>query len=67
MLHFRHEPCKWSIKEIHVHIVDDERIHAYRVLRFAPNERQNLIGFDVNAYARQAEADQRNLDSIFEA
>lgn len=66
VLYFRYAPGKWSIKDILVHIVDDERIYAYRALRFARNEQQNLVGFDENAYAHQAEADQRDLENIFE-
>jgi uncharacterized damage-inducible protein DinB len=65
-LYHRYAPGKWSIKEVLVHIVDDERIYAYRALRFARGERQNLIGFDQDAYAQQSEADARPLDSIFE-
>ena len=49
-----------------MHIIDDERIFAYRALRFASNEKLNLIGFDQDAYAFYAEADVRDLDSIFE-
>src|SRR5215203_976988 len=62
----RYRPDKWSIKEILVHIVDDERIFSYRALRFARNEKENLIGFDQDAYTRFAEADKRSVDSIFE-
>jgi uncharacterized damage-inducible protein DinB len=62
----RYAPGKWSIKEVLVHIVDDERIYAYRALRFARGEQQNLIGFDQDAYAAESEADARPLDSIFE-
>lgn len=65
LLH-RYQPDKWSIKEILVHIVDDERIFSYRALRFARNEKQNLIGFDQDAYAKYSEADARDLDNIFE-
>lgn len=66
LLYHRYQPGKWSIKEILVHIVDDERIFAYRALRFARNEKNNLIGFDQDSYAIFSEADKRSLDSIFE-
>lgn len=63
---YRYAPEKWSIKEILVHIVDDERIFAYRALRFARNEQQNLIGFDQDSYTKYSQADSRALDNIFE-
>jgi uncharacterized damage-inducible protein DinB len=65
-LYFRYAAGKWSIKEVLVHIVDDERIFAYRALRFARGEQQNLIGFDQDAYAALSNADERDLDNIFE-
>lgn len=63
---YRYAKDKWSIKEILVHIIDDERIYTYRSLRFARNEKLNLIGFDQDSYVRYSKADERSLDSIFE-
>jgi uncharacterized damage-inducible protein DinB len=66
MLYHRYAEGKWSIKETLVHIIDDERIFAYRALRFARNEQLNLIGFDQDSYAIYSKADERDLDNIFE-
>jgi uncharacterized damage-inducible protein DinB len=65
-LFYRYEKEKWSIKEILVHIIDDERIYSYRALRFARNEKQGLPGFDQDSYTVYSEADKRSLDNIFE-
>ena len=64
-LYHRYAPGKWSIKDILVHVIDDERIYAYRALRFARNEQANLIGFDQDEYARHAQGDARSLEGIF--
>jgi uncharacterized damage-inducible protein DinB len=65
LLH-RYQPGKWSIKEILVHIIDDERIFAYRALCFARGDQIGLPGFDQDDYAQASEADNRPLDNIFE-
>ena len=62
----RYAPDKWSIKEILVHIIDDERIFSCRALRFARGEKNNLIGFDQETYAQLSNANDRSLESIFE-
>ena len=44
----RYAPGKWSIKELLCHMMDTERILAYRALRFARNDKTNLPGFEEN-------------------
>jgi uncharacterized damage-inducible protein DinB len=63
LLH-RYAPGKWSIKEVLVHIVDDERIYAYRALRFARGDGTELPGFDQDDYARRCGADARDVRNI---
>lgn len=63
---YRYAEGKWSLKEVLVHLVDDERIFAYRALRFARNDGTEVAGFEQDDYAQYSGADKRSLDSIFE-
>lgn len=62
---YRYAPGKWTIKEILAHIVDDERIYAYRALRFARGDHTELPGFEQDEYAALSAANARSLTSIF--
>lgn len=64
MIDHRYEPGKWSVRELLCHVIDAERIFAYRALRFARNDRTPLSPFDENAYAPQANAEGRSLKKI---
>lgn len=58
---YRYQPEKWSIKELLCHMLDVERIFAYRALRFARNDKTPLSGFEENDYAPQANANSRTI------
>ena len=45
---------KWSVKELLGHLIDTERIMAYRALAIARGEQQPLPGFDENLYVENA-------------
>ena len=47
---YRYEKDKWSVREIVGHILDSERIFAYRALRIARNDKKPLPGFDQDQY-----------------
>jgi hypothetical protein len=63
---YRYAKDKWTIKEILVHIIDDERIYAYRALRFARDDKTELPGFDQDDYALSSRANERSIENIFE-
>ncbi len=63
-LRFRYAEGKRSIKEIVQHLSDDERIYAYRALRFARGDATELPGFDQNAFTHVADGDYRPIDEL---
>ncbi|HKP86408.1 MAG TPA: DinB family protein [Blastocatellia bacterium] len=62
----RYAPDKWSIKEVVGHVIDTERIFAYRALRFARNDKAPIEGFDQDEFARNGMFDERKLADLAE-
>ena len=65
-LMYRYAEGKWTIKETLVHIMDTERIFAYRALRFARNDTTALPGYEQNDYVPYSRANERSLTDIFQ-
>lgn len=63
---YRYEAGKWSVKELICHMMDAERIFAYRALRFARNDSTDLPGFEENDYAPEANAHARTLHQLLD-
>ena len=62
----RYAEGKWSVKEVLGHMVDAERVMAYRALAFARGETQELPGFDENEYVLNANFDSWKLGDLAE-
>ncbi|WP_282787867.1 DinB family protein [Flavobacterium croceum] len=58
---YRYAEGKWTIKEIIQHLIDAERIFAYRALRFARYDATVLSGFDEDYYVLNSTANQRSI------
>src|SRR5450432_1745331 len=57
-------PGKWTIKETIAHIIDTERIFAYRVLSVARGDATSLPGFEQEDYVRTSGANARSLPDL---
>lgn len=55
---------EWTMKEILCHVVDTERIFAYRALRFARNDATALPGFDQDDYVAASGANERSIEDL---
>src|SRR5262249_22212715 len=51
---FRYAPEKWSIKQVFGHVIDTERIFAYRALRIARGDQTPIEGFEQDDYVRNS-------------
>lgn len=62
----RYAPGKWSVKEVLGHVIDSERVFAYRAMAFARGERQSLPGYDEDSWVAAASFDARPLPGLLD-
>lgn len=61
---FAYAEGKWTIQELVGHVLDTERIMAYRTLRIGRNDSTPLAGFEEKDYVANAHFSDRSLDSM---
>ncbi len=63
-LSYAYAEGKWSIAEVLVHVIDAERVFAYRALRIARGDTTPLAGFNQDDYIPTSRANERSKESL---
>lgn len=59
-----YELGKWTIKQVLNHIIDTERIFAYRALRFARKDEKQPLSFEQDDYVNNTDLSKRTLADL---
>lgn len=57
---------KWSIKQLLGHLIDGERMFAYRLLRVSRDDQTPIEGFEQDGYIENANSNERSFAELFE-
>ena len=63
---FAYADGKWTVKEVLSHLIDGERMFAYRALRIARGDRTPIEGFEQDGYIENSHANRRPIDELIE-
>jgi hypothetical protein len=63
---FRYAPGKWSVKEVVAHVIDSERVFAYRALSFARGDAAQLPGFEQDDWMKELSLGDVSLESLID-
>lgn len=64
MGNYAYEPGKWTVKEVVAHLMDTERVMAYRAMCIARGEKQSLPGFEQDDYIKAGNFNKRKLSDL---
>jgi hypothetical protein len=61
---FAYAEGKWTIKELLSHLIDGERMFAYRVLRISRGDETPIEGFEQDGYIENSNANNRSFEEL---
>lgn len=63
---FAYVDGKWTIKELLSHLIDGERMFAYRTLRVSRGDKTPIEGFEQDGYIENSNANNRSFAELLE-
>jgi len=63
---YRYEDGKWSVKELLGHLIDGERMFAYRLFRISRGDKTPIEGFEQDGYIENAHSNGRSFADLLE-
>lgn len=64
MGNYAYEPGKWTIKQMLIHLIDAERVFAYRTLSFMRGDRIALPGFNQDIWMEGVDVSARTIKDL---
>ena len=61
---FTYDDGKWTTKQVLSHLIDGERIFAYRALRIARGDKTPIEGFEQDGYVENSHANRRSFHEL---
>ena len=63
---FAYADGKWTIKEVLSHLIDGERMFAYRILRISRGDETPIEGFEQDGYIENSNANNRSFAELLD-
>ncbi len=61
---YAYEPGKWTIKQVLIHLIDAERVFAFRALWGIRGDRAPLPGFNQDFWMEEAKVEERSMKDL---